>query len=177
MISLDTFLASLARPNRGGCRSHSLLGVWMGGRICLSSPPTGLDAYSQNALELPCWVMPLLPPGLGSPASTRLDAGSATGSPTPGDTLRCKRSLVVPEYQPDVHRLRRVVLGLGPTNPEWTSLPQETLGLRRVGFSPTLRYSCRHSHSCTLQPSLRSTFAACTTLPDRPRPANRPTGP
>ena len=32
------------------------------------------------------------------------------------------------------------VLGLGPTNPEWTSLPQETLGLRRVGFSPTSRY-------------------------------------
>src|SRR5215211_7654067 len=52
------------------------------------------------------------------------------------------------------------VLGLGPTNPERTSLPQETLGLRRVGFSPTLRYSCRHSHSCTLQPSSRSTFTA-----------------
>ncbi len=92
-----------------------------------------------------------------------------TGSHSPGDTLRCKRSLVVPEYQPDVHRLRRIVLGLGPTNPEWTSLPQETLGFRRVGFSPTLRYSCRHSHSCTLQSSFRSTFAACTTLPYRSR--------
>ena len=69
------------------------------------------------------------------------------------------------------------VLGLGPTNPERTSLPQETLGLRRVGFSPTLRYSCRHSHSCTLQPSLRSTFAANRTLPYRPtagEPAARP---
>ena len=97
-----------------------------------------------------------------------------TRSRPPGDTLRCKRSLVVPEYQPDVHRLRRIVLGLGPTNPEWTSLPQETLGFRRVGFSPTLRYSCRHSHSCTLQPSLRSTFAACRTLPYRPWTANGP---
>ena len=95
-----------------------------------------------------------------------------TGSHPPGDTLRCKRSLVVPEYQPDVHRLRRIVLGLGPTNPERTSLPQETLGFRRVGFSPTLRYSCRHSHSYTLQSSLRSTFAACTTLPYRPRSTN-----
>ena len=69
------------------------------------------------------------------------------------------------------------VLGLGPTNPERTSLPQETLGLRRVGFSPTLRYSCRHSHSRTLQPSLRSTFAANRTLPYRPtagEPADRP---
>ena len=69
------------------------------------------------------------------------------------------------------------VLGLGPTNPERTSLPQETLGLRRVGFSPTLRYSCRHSHSRTLQPSSRSTFAANGTLPYRPtagEPAVRP---
>jgi hypothetical protein len=101
-------------------------------------------------------------------------AKPTTGSPPPGDTLRCKRSLVVPEYQPDVHRLRRIVLGLGPTNPERTSLPQETLGFRRVGFSPTFRYSCRHSHSCTLQPSLRSTFAAYTTLPYRPRQNRRP---
>ena len=96
-----------------------------------------------------------------------------TGSHSPGDTLRCKRSPVVPEYQPDVHRLRRIVLGLGPTNPEWTSLPQETLGFRCVGFSPTFRYSCRHSHFCTLQPFLRSTFSACRTLPYRPRTANR----
>src|SRR4051794_2788934 len=57
------------------------------------------------------------------------------------------------------------VLGLGPTNPEWTSLAQETLGLRRVGFSPTSRYSCRHSHFRPLQPSSRSTFTADGTLP------------
>ena len=56
-------------------------------------------------------------------------------------------------------------LGLGPTNPERTSLPQETLGLRRVGFSPTFRYSCRHSHFRPLQPSSRSTFTANGTLP------------
>ncbi len=37
-------------------------------RICLFSPPTGLDAYSQNALELPHRVMPLLPPGISSRA-------------------------------------------------------------------------------------------------------------
>ncbi len=69
------------------------------------------------------------------------------------------------------------VLGLGPTNPELTSIAQETLGLRRVGFSPTLRYSCRHSHSRPLQPSSRSTFAADGTLPYRPsigEPIDRP---
>ena len=52
------------------------------------------------------------------------------------------------------------VLGLGPTNPERTSLPQETLGLRRVRFSLTLRYSCRHSHSPPLQVRFRSPFTA-----------------
>jgi hypothetical protein len=36
------------------------------GRIYLSNPPTGLDAYSQNALELPHRVMPLLSPGTRS---------------------------------------------------------------------------------------------------------------
>ena len=135
----------------------------MSGRICLSAPPTGLDAYSQNALELPRWVTPLLPPGLNSPlrptcagqprlASSRRHlavqtiiggSGISTGCPSP----------------------TTFVLGLGPTNPERTSLPQETLGLRRVRFSLTLRYSCRHSHFRPLQPSSRSTFTADGTLP------------
>ena len=63
------------------------------------------------------------------------------------------------------------VLGLGPTNPERTSLAQETLGFRRVGFSPTSRYSCRHSHFRPLQPSSRSTFTASGTLPYHPPPS------
>ena len=69
------------------------------------------------------------------------------------------------------------VLGLGPTNPERTSLAQETLDFRCVGFSPTIRYSCHHSHFHALQPSLRSTFTASGTLPYRPRsgePDHRP---
>ena len=145
----------------------------MTGRIYLSDPPTGLDAYSQNALELPCWVMPLLSPGIDSPLRSSFHP-IIHGSPPPGDTLRCKRSLVVPEYQPDVHRLRRIVLGLGPTNPELTSLPQETLAFRCVCFSPTFRYSCRHSHFRPLQPSSRSTFTANGTLPYHHQSANRP---
>jgi hypothetical protein len=77
----------------------------MGERICLFTPPTGLDAYSQNALELPCQVMPLLSLGFGAPI--RLNFRPINhGLLPPSDTLRCKRSLVVPEYQPDVHRLR-----------------------------------------------------------------------
>src|SRR4026207_2075305 len=61
----------------------------MGGRIYLSSPPTGLDAYSQNALELPDWVMPLLSPGLSSPASGEpLRPRHPRGRPPPPPPLR-----------------------------------------------------------------------------------------
>src|ERR671926_1670390 len=95
-----------------------------------------------------------------APANSRL--------PPPGDTLRCKRPLVGSGISTGCPSPTTFVLGLGPTNPERTSLAQETLGIRRVRFSLTLRYSCRHSHSCTLQPSSRSTFAANRTLPYRP---------
>ena len=83
----------------------------------------------------------------------------------PGDTLRCKRSFGGSGISTGCPSPTTFVLGLGPTNPERTSLPQETLGLRRVGFSPTSRYSCRHSHFRPLQPSSRSTFTADGTLP------------
>src|SRR4026209_681848 len=78
----------------------------------------------------------------------------------PGDTLRCKRPLVGSGISTGCPSTTTFVLGLGPTNPERTSLAQETLGIRRVGFSPTFRYSCRHSHFRPLQPSSRSTFTA-----------------
>ncbi len=64
---------------------HSLLGVEMRKRICLSPPPTGLDAYSQNALELPCRVMPLLSPWLRS--WTRPAVPAILQVPTPGRHL------------------------------------------------------------------------------------------
>src|SRR5574339_520781 len=83
----------------------------------------------------------------------------------PGGTLRCKRSTVGSGISTGCPSPTTFVLGLGPTNPERTSLPQETLGLRRVRFSLTLRYSCRHSHFRPLQPSSRSTFTADGTLP------------
>ena len=83
----------------------------------------------------------------------------------PGDTLRCKRPLVGSGISTGCPSPTTFVLGLGPTNPERTSLAQETLGIRRVGFSPTFRYSCRHSHFRPLQPSSRSTFTADGTLP------------
>ena len=89
-------------------------------------------------------------------------------SRSPGDTLRCKRPLVGSGISTGCPSPTTFVLGLGPTNPERTSLAQETLGIRRVGFSPTFRYSCRHSHFRPLQPSSRSTFTADGTLPYQP---------
>ena len=95
--------------------------------------------------------------------------------PPPGDTLRCKRLLVGSGISTGCPSPTTFVLGLGPTNPERTSLAQETLGIRRVGFSPTFRYSCRHSHFRPLQPSSRSTFTADGTLPYHP-PNGKPFG-
>jgi hypothetical protein len=135
----------------------------MSGRICLSTPPTGLDAYSQNALELPCWVMPLLSPGLSS--RTRPAVPANLRSPTSRRHLAVQTISGGSGISTGCPSPTTFVLGLGPTNPERTSLPQETLGLRRVRFSLTLRYSCRHSHFRPLQPSSRSTFTADGTLP------------
>ena len=142
----------------------------MTGRIYLSDPPTGLDAYSQNALELPHRVMPSLSPGISS-GILRLAPAIPLRLP-PGDTLRCKRPLVGSGISTGCPSPTTFVLGLGPTNPERTSLAQETLGIRRVGFSPTFRYSCRHSHFRPLQPSSRSTFTAERNAP-LPSPARR----
>ena len=135
----------------------------MRGRICLSSPPTGLDAYSQNALELPHRVMPLLPPGISW--RTRPACAGLLRSPTPRRHLAVQTTSGGSGISTGCPSPTTFVLGLGPTNPERTSLPQETLGLRRVRFSLTLRYSCRHSHFRPLQPSSRSTFTADGTLP------------
>ena len=56
-------------------------------------------------------------------------------------------------------------LGLGPTNPMWTDLASETLGIRRSWFSHDLRYSYRHSHLRSLHRSFRYGFDAPATLP------------
>src|SRR6266566_2469217 len=144
----------------------------MRGWICLSSPPTGLDAYSQKRARTTTPCHALAPTWARLADSTDLRRPTSVRLP-PGDTLRCKRSLVGSGISTGCPSPTTFVLGLGPTNPERTSLPQETLGLRRVGFSPTFRYSCRHSHFRPLQPSSRSTFTADGTLPYHPPTASR----
>ena len=72
---------------------------------------------------------------------------------------------VVQEYKPVVHRLRLSASPQVLTYPGRTSLPQEPLVKRWMGFSPILRYSYRHSHFLTLQHSSRYTFSAVKNAP------------
>jgi hypothetical protein len=51
-------------------------------------------------------------------------------------------------------------LGLGPPHPQLISMAAEPSGIRWEGFSPSSRYSCRHSHSPPLQVRFRSPFPA-----------------
>ncbi len=118
-------------------------------RICQSARATGLDAYGQqDAAASP------LGPSLGVNDVWR-----------DGTINPLSIAYALPES-----------LGLGPPHPERIALAQEPLGFRCVGFAPTIRYSCRHSHFPAVQPSLRSTFFQRGTLPyhvvDSPRSHN-----
>jgi hypothetical protein len=170
LISLDTFLASSAHSNCGIHRLPSLLGVNEVTDLPVSSPYR-LGRQSNKALELPCRVMPLLSPGISwrtRPTNAGHPPFAFSGRHLAVQTISGGSGISTGCPSPTTF-----VLGLGPTNPERTSLPQETLGLRRVGFSPTSRYSCRHSHFRPLQPSSRSTFTANRTLPYH-RPPGEP---
>src|SRR3954468_15615647 len=67
---------------------------------------------------------------------------------------------VVGECHPVGHRLRLSASPEVPTNPEQANFTQETLDNRWRGFSPLLRYSCRHSHFLPLHGRSRARFAA-----------------
>ena len=56
-------------------------------------------------------------------------------------------------------------LGLGPPHPQMISMAAEPWGIRWGGFAPPSRYSCRHSHSRTLQVRFRSPFTAVRDAP------------
>src|SRR6516225_9778726 len=117
--------------------------------------------------------MPLLPPGIGS--WTRPACAGQPPFSYPRRHLAVQTIVSGSGISTGCPSPTTFVLGLGPTNPERASLPQETLGIRRVRFSLTLRYSCRHSHFRPLQPSSRSTFTADGTLPYHP-PTGKPAG-
>ena len=136
----------------------------MRGRICLSSPPTCLDAHSQSALDLPFPVTPLLPTALQTGCLERPKSPSAH-QPPHGRHLAVQTISGGIGISTDCPSPTAFALGLGPTNPERINLPQETLDIRRARFSRAFRYSCRHSHFRPLQPSSRSTFSADGTLP------------
>ena len=145
-------------------------------RICLFSPPRYLDGpmpsgrSNYRAVSCPCSHLGSAP-GLDRLAPANLHL------PTPRRHLAVQTTSSGSGISTGCPSPTTFVLGLGPTNPERTSLPQETLGIRRVGFSPTFRYSCRHSHFRPLQPSSRSTFTADGTLPYHPPNGKPPADP
>src|ERR1700744_4157085 len=77
----------------------------------------------------------------------------------------------VREYQPVVHRLRLSASPSVPTYPGRISLPQEPLVNRRASFSLAFRYSCLHSHSCSLHgwvtPPLHALHDALLPIPSK----------
>jgi hypothetical protein len=136
----------------------------MRGRICLSSPPTGLDAHSQKCAQPTVPGHALAPRPASHLAASTTEVASAHQRPR-------ARHLAVQTISggigisTDCPSPTAFALGLGPTNPERINLPQETLDIRRARFSRAFRYSCRHSHFRPLQPSSRSAFTADGTLP------------
>ena len=80
----------------------------------------------------------------------------------------------VREYQPVIHRLRLSASPEVPTYPGRINLALEPLVIRRTGFSPVIRYSCLHSHSCAVHswvtPELLPTHdAPLPTTPPEPQ--------
>jgi hypothetical protein len=61
-------------------------------------------------------------------------------------------------------------LGLGPPHPQVISMAAEPSGIRWERFALSSRYSCRHSHSPTLQIRVRSSVTA---VGDAPLPRAR----
>jgi hypothetical protein len=118
------------------------------------------------------WLIAAAAPLLGR-ASPSCEFGGGISNATPGlphsvPLLGLYHLQAVTEYKPFVHRLRHLALGLGPTNPTWTHLPSETLGIRWARFSRAFCYSYRHSHSHSLHRPSRDDFTARATLPYHP---------
>ena len=164
---LDAFLAGSAQSNWLSplIRCSEL----MRERIYLSSPPTGLDAHSQSALDLPFPVTPLLPDPLLTGCLERPKSPSAHQRPRTRH-LAVQTVIGGIGISTDCPSPTAFALGLGPTNPPRMTLAAEPSDLRRQGFSPCSRYSSQHSHFRLLQPSSRSAFTADGTLPYHHRP-------
>ena len=98
--------------------------------ICLPDLPTRLDGGCPP-LGLPRCVPPSL---VSLPSGT----GMLTSCPSP----------------------TTLVLGLGPTHPQLMTIAAEPCDIRWEGFTPSSRYSYRHSHSWPLHQTFQSGFSA-----------------
>ena len=74
-------------------------------------------------------------------------------------------SYVVQESKPVVHRIRLSTSPSAPTYPEQISFTLESLDIRPEGFSPSSRYSFRHSLFLSLHCSFRYSFVGFKNAP------------
>src|SRR5688500_20318922 len=105
----------------------------MRGRICLSSPPTSLDAHSQSALDLPFPVTPLLPRSL---LTGCLDskAASAHRRPRPWHPKVQTISGGI-GLSTDCQSPTAFALVLDPDNHALVNIPHNSLDLRTSDYS------------------------------------------
>ena len=71
---------------------------------------------------------------------------------------------IVQESPPVIHRLRLSTSPYAPTYPEQISFTLETLDIRPEGFSPSSRYSFRHSLFLKIHSSFRYCFVSLRML-------------
>ena len=98
-------------------------------RIYLFSPPTGLDAHSQSALDLPFPVTPLLPDPLLTGCFERPKSPSAHQRPRTRH-LAVQTVIGGIGISTDCPSPTPRGLGLGPTNPTRINLPSEPSAIR-----------------------------------------------
>jgi hypothetical protein len=135
---------------------------------------------------------PSLEAFLGSPGSIRSGSAETSPSPSPlgqrphgfacGASLPAWRATCTPGptslRPPITQTVRRgtgfstrcpsasaLACALGPPHPQLISIAAEPLGIRWEGFSPSSRYSCRHSHSAPLQVTFQFPFSADADAP------------
>ena len=115
-------------------------------------------------ISLTCHALALWLPDLPGNQPLRFALNPLRGSHYPSPSLL--RSIYgCRNLSPAFHPLRLSASRWVPTYPGRTNLPLESLGFRCVGFSPTSRYSHRHSHFYTIHRSSRYGFCSYTTLP------------
>ena len=117
----------------------------------------------------PTWLGFAVPDHHASPFHTGISRGAAAtrldgGRPPLGLPLCVPPSLITLHSGTGILTScpspTTLVLGLGPTHPQLMTIAAEPCDIRWEGFTPSSRYSYRHSHSWPLHQTFQSGFSA-----------------